>query len=175
MSDTFGVWDGRKAGWFRVDNAVVRQFGKDIGPTAFMVYSALAMHANKARASWPSYNTLANITGISRRSIITAIQKLTDCGLISLTKSDTKGNIYVLEDVDKLVQILHQQTLASANSAPTSANSAPALVQKTTRLTDANKTHITIPNKKRDFSGSENDGSGYAKAKQIRDKLKAAV
>jgi len=84
------IRDNRESGWFWVDNAVLLEYLPKIGQTAFIVYCALAMHANKCNQCWPSYNTLAKELNLTRQAVISNIKKLAQFGLISIRKQKTE-------------------------------------------------------------------------------------
>jgi hypothetical protein len=56
----------------------------EIGVYAYAVYSAIKMHLNQATgACFPSYATIAQMTGIHRSTVIACVKKLTALKLIS--------------------------------------------------------------------------------------------
>jgi Helix-turn-helix domain len=56
----------------------------DIGVYAYAVYSAIKMHLNQATgACFPSYATIARMTGIHRSTVIECVKKLTALKLVS--------------------------------------------------------------------------------------------
>jgi len=75
---------------------------ENISPYGKLVYFALSKYVGKDGTCWPSFSTLATITGISRRSVIRAIDELADSEWIVKQKrkaefknSDT--NLYILQ------------------------------------------------------------------------------
>lgn len=96
------VADGRLKGWSWVHNELVLAYGAELGPTALAVYLALAVHTNADTAqAQVSFQTLADILGLSRPTVIAAIGKLQDAGLIAVRrKRDEAGHqaasVYVL-------------------------------------------------------------------------------
>lgn len=101
----FQVRDIRKQPFVWYDRAIIEHFGKVVGVYGHAVYSALAMHANsKGQNCYPSYSTIANYYGMSRRQVIREIERLAELKLISIqlqaaTNSRGKGretNIFTL-------------------------------------------------------------------------------
>jgi hypothetical protein len=67
----------------RIDNTIILNMA-DIGVYCYAVYSAIKMHLNQATgACFPSYATIARITGINRSTVIQCVKKLTALKLIS--------------------------------------------------------------------------------------------
>jgi hypothetical protein len=67
----------------RIDNDIILNMA-DIGVYCYAVYSAIKMHVNQATgACFPSYATLARITGINRSTVIQCVKKLTALKLVS--------------------------------------------------------------------------------------------
>lgn len=52
-------------------------------PTAKFVLVAICNYANENDEAWPSHSSIARLTGLSKRTIQTSIQKLEDWGLIT--------------------------------------------------------------------------------------------
>ena len=55
-------------------------------PLQRLVLLCLANHANEAEECWPSLDTLAKETGISRRYVVELVHKLASLGLVSMSK-----------------------------------------------------------------------------------------
>ena len=68
----------RDGHWFSIDNAFLRDgWAALVGPHAIAVYVALALHADAdTRVCWPSYQTLADLTGMSRYQAIRCVRLL---------------------------------------------------------------------------------------------------
>jgi hypothetical protein len=67
----------------RIENTIIANMA-DIGVYAYAVYSAIKMHLNQATgACFPSYATIARMTGIHRSTVIDCVKKLTALKLIS--------------------------------------------------------------------------------------------
>jgi hypothetical protein len=101
----FTVQDRRRKGFFTLDNELLDRFGADLGPYGLAVYVALARFANREGECWPSFTTIAQRTGMSRRQVIRETAKLAARGLIAVeAKTDQatgehKANLYILLDV----------------------------------------------------------------------------
>ncbi len=71
------VKDGRKFGYFTIADAFIDSgYMARLGATASAVYFAFCRHANDDDESWPSYQTIADETGIDRRHVIKVIQDI---------------------------------------------------------------------------------------------------
>jgi Helix-turn-helix domain len=67
----------------RIENTIIANMA-EIGVYCYAVYSAIKMHLNQASgACFPSYATIAHITGIHRSTVIECVKKLTALKLIS--------------------------------------------------------------------------------------------
>lgn len=121
--------DERRRGFFIIDNEVIDNHIKDIGIYGLAVYSLLVRMAGSKDDSFPSYKTMADKLGISKRQAIDSVQKLVDAGLVSKalrmdTMGDRTSNQYKICDVKvggsagyapQVVQDMHQ---GSAGYAP---------------------------------------------------------
>jgi hypothetical protein len=67
----------------RIENSIIANMA-EIGVYCYAVYSAIKMHLNQATgACFPSYATIARMTGIHRSTVIECVKKLTALKLIS--------------------------------------------------------------------------------------------
>jgi hypothetical protein len=67
----------------RIDNDIIVNMA-EIGVYCYAVYSAIKMHLNQATgACFPSYATIARITGIHRSTVIECVKKLKSLKLLS--------------------------------------------------------------------------------------------
>jgi hypothetical protein len=78
----------RDGHWFSIDNAFLREgWGALVGPHAVAIYVALALHADlETRVCWPSYQTLADLTGMSRCQAIRCVRLLERHRFIRVTR-----------------------------------------------------------------------------------------
>lgn len=78
------VRDQRHPGWSWFDDKLVKENGKDLGPTGIAVYMVLCTFAdNKTQQCYPSHKTIASILGISRPTVKKYLEKLRDAGWIT--------------------------------------------------------------------------------------------
>jgi hypothetical protein len=86
------VRDNRNGGYLWMDNEILEVYGPAIGPYGIALYAALAMHANDKREDgqivWPAYETMADMTGMDRRSAIRAMKALQAVGLVYIPKRE---------------------------------------------------------------------------------------
>jgi Helix-turn-helix domain len=67
----------------RIENSIIVNMA-EIGVYSYAVYSAIKMHLNQATgACFPSYATIARMTGIHRSTVIACVKKLTERKLVS--------------------------------------------------------------------------------------------
>jgi DNA-binding Lrp family transcriptional regulator len=81
--------------YFRIDNDIIDKYGSELGAYGLAVYMCLARFTNADGLSWPSYETIAKRTGISRKQVIREVKKLEDLDLIEVTPQfnpETKEN-----------------------------------------------------------------------------------
>ncbi len=94
--------DGRRRGWFHIDNTLLDDFGAAIGAYGIAVYAALARHADAKGVCFPSYQGIADKLGVSRRQVIRTVAVLVEHGLIRVQTRRLPGkrpqNVYVLTD-----------------------------------------------------------------------------
>lgn len=98
LSDRLIIRDSRGGKWFFIDNLLLRgPWGRQLGPFGIAVYAALCLHAgNNNQKSWASYQTLAHLTGMSRRQAIREIKKLEQLSLIHVERRTSRSNIISL-------------------------------------------------------------------------------
>lgn len=75
--------DETPAGFCCVPRLVI-DIGSEIGSYAVHVYLALLSHASDSGEAWPSINTLAKLTGMTKQSVRNQIQKLKTHGVIAI-------------------------------------------------------------------------------------------
>jgi len=86
----FQIRDRRGGNRYFIDNAFLRGgWGAKIGPYGIAIYNALAMFADAdAQSAWPSYQTIADLTGMSRRQAIRKVDKLAGYHIINKQERD---------------------------------------------------------------------------------------
>ena len=96
-NQTFVIRD-RRPGFLRVYNDLYDNFGPQLGPYGLAVYMALCRYANQDSECWPSYNTIAGGTGMSRRQVIREISKMEDLRIIAVERNQHTSNVFTLLD-----------------------------------------------------------------------------
>ena len=92
MAQNNSVRDGRKPGWFHVDNDIIDHYGSVIGATGIAVYCALARYADRDGRAFPSHKRLSENLGIARNTLRAALRKLEEVELITITpQKDANG------------------------------------------------------------------------------------
>jgi hypothetical protein len=96
-NDTIIVRD-RRPGYLRVYNDLYDRFGSTLGPYGLAVYVALCRYADQDSECYPSYNTIAKGTGMSRKQAIREVAKMEKLGLIEVERNQHTSNVFVLLD-----------------------------------------------------------------------------
>lgn len=146
------VREGRKPGWFWADNKILDVYAKEIGPHATLVYMALVRHLNADGQCWPSFQYLANMLGMSRRTVMRSIEVLDKAGLITVEEryTDKKGqttNCYTILDMQDITA--HEPRAASPvppvteSHSPHATESLPPVTESHSNKTYMNKTQGT--------------------------------
>lgn len=104
------IRDRRGKNRYFIDNMFFRGgWAKAVGPYGIAIYNALVLHADiEDQSAWPSYQTLADLTGMSRRQVIREVKKLTDYNLIVVNTRMTDdggftSNEYILTHSDEWI------------------------------------------------------------------------
>ncbi len=102
----FRVQDRRRYSFFMIDNEVIDDYASLIGIYALGVYNVLSRFSNQEGVCFPSLNTLAKKLGISKPSVIKALEALEAYGLLAKEhryneKGDHISNLYILLEVKK--------------------------------------------------------------------------
>jgi len=92
-SETRNLKDGE---WYWIDKAIIQKYAPRIGASGIAVYNALALFANsKTQSCFPTRKALADILGLSRRTVARKINVLRQSGLIEVIKKN-RSNVYYL-------------------------------------------------------------------------------
>jgi hypothetical protein len=95
-------------GFVQLDAKMLKNYMPIIGPNGLAVYTCLKLHENRRTGQCnPSYQTIANETGLSRRSVIRYARLLINLKLISPipiwdSKGDRTSNQYNFTDPGRL-------------------------------------------------------------------------
>jgi hypothetical protein len=173
--EPFEVRDSRINNRYSVDNSFMRGgWAGKLGPYAIAVYDCLCLHADAhSQSSWPSYNTISRLTGMSRRQAIRIVPVLEKYRLIAIEQeydpaTNRMRNIYRLLDQsvwlppdafddeevgDSQSPVTHSHQIDDSQSPVTHSHqvgdsqSPPSDSQSPTPVTHShpNNTHITIP------------------------------
>lgn len=126
------IRDIRNGEWFWVQKEILAS--KLINASDKLVYSALAYYAhNRTQKCFPSYTKMAELTGVSRPTVVKALKALVEHGFVSVKKKGGKVNLY------KLLKVASKNSLPVKKKHRTSKNKVPALVKKR----HTNNTNIT--------------------------------
>lgn len=99
--------DRRGHGFYIVDNDIIEVHGRKLGVYGIAVYNVLLKFCNASGTNaFPSYQTIADLIGISRTKAIETVALLLKCGLIEKTSrksssGESSSNLYTLLDVKK--------------------------------------------------------------------------
>lgn len=100
---TFEVRDMRRKEKFFVDDEYLNGYAKLCGANATLVYLCLCRHADRHQESFPSVETMAEKTGVSRDSVMRGLKQLIEWNIISKQRERRKdakwlNNRYILLD-----------------------------------------------------------------------------
>lgn len=88
--DNFKIRDRRGENRYFIDNTFIKNWGAKLGPHCIAVYNVLVMHANADdQTAYPSFQTIADLTGMSRRQVMREIEKLEANNIIAIKKNYT--------------------------------------------------------------------------------------
>lgn len=125
MARPHTIRDGRKPGWFYMDDAVIDRYGPAIGAIGIATYAALARHANSAGQTALAYQTVAGAIKSSRNTVIRTLRKLAEEGLITIeSQTDDAGNP-IAANVYTLCVIPDQKQAGAHGGVPTVAPPRP--------------------------------------------------
>lgn len=138
-----------------IPNSII-EMGRELGPDAIALFVVLRFHSGRNQTSFPSYDTIQDRTGLTRRRIAIAIRKLESSGLLERKRRFGASTVYILKmpispaggliEIEPLVQQVDCISPAGGLS----------LVQQV----DTNKTHLTRLNKQeKDSSPTNGDAS----------------
>jgi DNA-binding transcriptional MocR family regulator len=108
------VRDLRRRDYFTCDNVIIDKYARKLGPYALSVYMGLLRHADQQTQScFPSLQTLADKLGMSKDSVIRAVEVLKKAKLISVrhrksSAGDPATNLYFIREV-----VAHSDHLAA--------------------------------------------------------------
>ena len=103
--------DGRKHPFFWHENRLIDDGHlARMGPNAFAVYSVVVRFAGTSGQAWPSLNTIAKATGLSRSQVIREVKRLRRLGYIVLEAQGggTRSNVYRVADLGEVVSDRHR-------------------------------------------------------------------
>lgn len=106
MTEPIFIEDGRSQGWWWMDNDIVDTYWPLIGAHAVSVFTVLVRMRNKERQCYPSLATLGKKTGLSKNSILRALNTLVAYKLIAISRrqapeGDANTNVYTLFPQEK--------------------------------------------------------------------------
>lgn len=102
--DHFEIRDARSRSAYRVDDEYLNGYAKLCGVYSTAIYNSLCRHADNYQQAFPSIELMAEQHNLSRPTVIKAIKRLEEYGIIKVIKTKDKKtkrqlpNIYVLID-----------------------------------------------------------------------------
>ncbi|HUU50574.1 MAG TPA: helix-turn-helix domain-containing protein [Nitrospinota bacterium] len=73
--------------WFWINKKVLQLFSRSLKSSGLAVYNVLASFANsKSQACFPTQKTIAELIGMSKRTVIRRIRELQEFGLLAVEK-----------------------------------------------------------------------------------------
>lgn len=82
--------------WYWVDKAVIRQYSPTVGVYGIAVYNYLASLANARQVCFPSQKHIADVLGFSKASVVKAVRRLEESGLIRVDRTRRVHHVYHL-------------------------------------------------------------------------------
>jgi len=83
----------KNGNWYWIDRRILNLYGQKLKTSGLAVYNALAFFVNsKSQACFPTQKTIADLVGLSRRTVIRKIKQLKEIGLIRIEKE--KGRCF---------------------------------------------------------------------------------
>jgi DNA-binding Lrp family transcriptional regulator len=100
------IRDLRDGDWYWIERSVLNIYGKRLKASGIAVYNALALFANsKTQMCFPTQKAIAELLGLSRRTVIRKIRELEALGLIKVERIKGGCLYYLLKpDVTKGIQ-----------------------------------------------------------------------
>ena len=94
------VRDNRGGNWFWLHNAIIDQYGAELGAYGIAVYCCLCRHVGQDQYTWVSQKELAAEIGSSRRQVQRELTKLQELGLLTVEEQENEhgqtSNTYTL-------------------------------------------------------------------------------
>lgn len=96
------IRDNRDKEWFWLDNQYLNGYAKHLGMSCTVVYLSLCRFANNStQQCFPSMETIAEQNGVHRATVIRALKKLEEWGIIKIERSKKDdgtqaNNVYTL-------------------------------------------------------------------------------
>jgi DNA-binding MarR family transcriptional regulator len=88
----------RDGGWYWIDSKVLRLYGRRLGTSGIAIYNALACFADsKTQKCFPTRKALAQILGMSRRTVTRKIKLLEEFGLVRVDKARSSYRYLLLK------------------------------------------------------------------------------
>jgi len=92
------VRDLRDGKWYWINRDVLYIYGRKLRASGIAVYNALVSFANpKTQSCFPTQKALAEITGLSRRTVLRKIKLLKELGLVKMEKKRGSCIYHILE------------------------------------------------------------------------------
>jgi hypothetical protein len=81
-----GIRTMTKGYWYWINRAVLIRHGRRLKPSGIAVYNVLASFANVEQSCFPTQKAIADVIGVSRRTVMRKIQDLDRLGIIKTEK-----------------------------------------------------------------------------------------
>lgn len=114
-------------GWTKVPHAIARS--TTLSPIAKLVWLAIASRANPEGVAWPSRQTVADETGVSKASVARALPELRSAGLLTWTQAIAKDGTPCGPNTYRVQGVSHTDTPLSQSDTPLSHTDTPGASQ----------------------------------------------
>lgn len=87
----------KNGNWYWIDRRILRLYGQRLKTSGIAAYNALASYTNsKNQACFPTQKTIAELIGMSKRTVIRRIRQLKELGLIGVEKKGNRSVYHLL-------------------------------------------------------------------------------
>ncbi len=88
----------RSGNWYWLDKKILLDYGRKIGVSGIAVYNTLALFSNsKTQTCFPTHKAIADIIGLSRRTVARKTKLLKEVGLIKVEQKNGRCFYFLLD------------------------------------------------------------------------------
>lgn len=139
---------------------------KELGGSAFVLYTYLSLRVGPNDGSWPSYDTISEDTGLARATITKALKALVGYGVIEVQKRRSKkgqqaSNYYIIHDPPAPADSSESELNSTGDTeAESAANSSDPELDQSSEIELGQSSEIELElSSKRELESGEEDGA----------------